>query len=425
MSLRFQKNIQYYKFCLYGFLKNLRFFEPFLYLFFLEKGLTFLQIGILITIREISRIVLEIPTGILADVFGRRRTLILSFLSYIISFLVFYVAGSFAAFILAMLLYSFGDAFRTGTHKAMIFEYLTLNDLDDQKVFYYGHTRSWSQIGSAISSLIAAFLVFYTGSFRFIFLYSIVPYILDLLLIISYPKELDGSQTGFSGEIIQNKLKAVFKEIFRTFKNPSFLKPIVNISIFSGYFRALKDYLQPLLFTLVLLYPYESSLSKEKLSALIIGIVYFGIYILTSWASKKSGSVAERSGNLALVLNRTLLIGLICGILSGFMYTENFIWISILSILFFLGIFIVENIRKPVGVSYIAGLTNKNILATSLSVESQVKGIFAAILAPIIGFIADKYGVNWGLVIVSLLLLILWPIVRLKLNYKGKETEKI
>ena len=425
MSLRFQKNIQYYKFCLYGFLKNLRFFEPFLYLFFLEKGLTFLQIGILITTREISRIVLEIPTGILADVFGRRRTLILSFLSYIISFLVFYVAGSFAAFIMAMLLYSFGDAFRTGTHKAMIFEYLTLNNLDDQKVFYYGHTRSWSQIGSAISSLIAAFLVFYTGSFRFIFLYSVVPYMLDLLLIISYPKELDGSQTGFSGKLMQNKLKTVLKEIFRTFKNPSFHKPIVNISIFSGYFRALKDYLQPLLFTLVLLYPYESSLSKEKLSALIIGIVYFGIYILTSWASRKSGSVVERSGNLALVLNRTLLIGLICGILSGFMYTENFKLISILSIVFFLGIFIVENIRKPVGVSYIAGLTNKNILATTLSVESQVKGIFAAILAPLIGFFADKYGVSWGLVIVSLLLLILWPVVRLNLNYEGKETAKI
>lgn len=41
----FTKDLQFYKFSLYGFLKNLRFFEPFLYLFFLEQGLNFLQIG--------------------------------------------------------------------------------------------------------------------------------------------------------------------------------------------------------------------------------------------------------------------------------------------------------------------------------------------------------------------------------------------
>ncbi len=31
----FNKDLQFYKFCAYGFLKNLRFFEPFLMLFFL------------------------------------------------------------------------------------------------------------------------------------------------------------------------------------------------------------------------------------------------------------------------------------------------------------------------------------------------------------------------------------------------------
>ena len=39
----FRKDLQYYKFCLYGFLKNLRFFEAFLILFFLEGGLSFFE----------------------------------------------------------------------------------------------------------------------------------------------------------------------------------------------------------------------------------------------------------------------------------------------------------------------------------------------------------------------------------------------
>ena len=56
----FNKDLQFYKFCSYGFLKNLRFFEPFLMLFFIEKGLSYLQIGVLYSIREIGVNILEI-----------------------------------------------------------------------------------------------------------------------------------------------------------------------------------------------------------------------------------------------------------------------------------------------------------------------------------------------------------------------------
>ena len=83
----FRKDIQYYKFCAYGFLKNLRFFEPFLILFFLEGNLSYLQIGVIYTIREVIRNIFEIPSGLAADVLGRRRTMITSFSLYIISFL--------------------------------------------------------------------------------------------------------------------------------------------------------------------------------------------------------------------------------------------------------------------------------------------------------------------------------------------------
>ena len=46
----------------------------------------------------------------------------------------------------------------------MIFEYLKIKGWTEQKVHYYGHTRSYSQIGSAISSLIAGFI--YDGIFN-------------------------------------------------------------------------------------------------------------------------------------------------------------------------------------------------------------------------------------------------------------------
>ncbi len=40
--------------------------------------------------------------------------------------------------LVAMVFFAFGDAFRTGTHKAMIFEYLKIKSWQSQKVDYYG-----------------------------------------------------------------------------------------------------------------------------------------------------------------------------------------------------------------------------------------------------------------------------------------------
>ena len=76
-----------FRFSLYGFLKNQRYYEPFLILAFREKGLSFFQIGLLIGFREICINLFEVPSGALADLYGRRRAMILSFSAYILSFL--------------------------------------------------------------------------------------------------------------------------------------------------------------------------------------------------------------------------------------------------------------------------------------------------------------------------------------------------
>lgn len=410
----YKKDLQYYKFCLYGFLKNLRFFEPFLYLFFLEKGLSFLQIGALITIREITRNVLEIPTGILADVMGRRRTMIFAFVFYILSFFIFYISTVYWLFIFAMLFFSFGDAFRTGTHKAMIFEYLKIKGWGHQKVFYYGHTRSWSQMGSAISSLLAAFIVFYSGNYRFIFLFSTIPYILDLGLMITYPKELDGKIQVFEGRKVKDNFRKVMKEVVHSFRDVRLFKAISNISVYSGFYRAVKDYLQPVLNTFVLALPVYFVWTREQTSAMVIGVVYFIIYFLTSYASRTSGKISEKFKGLNRPLNLSLLVGLLFGVLTGIFYKQDISVMAVLSIMIFIGIYLIENIRKPMGIAYVTELLNKNILATALSTESQVKSVYAALLAPLIGLLADAFGIGIALLLVSAFLLVLAPLFWLK-----------
>ena len=45
--MTFRKDKQFYRFAAYGFLKNLRFFDPFIILYFREMGFSFLEIGTL------------------------------------------------------------------------------------------------------------------------------------------------------------------------------------------------------------------------------------------------------------------------------------------------------------------------------------------------------------------------------------------
>jgi MFS family permease len=405
-----KKNLQYYKFSFYGFFKNLRFFESFLILFFLEKGLSYVEIGFLYSIRSVVIVVSEIPSGAIADALGRRRTLLMAFLVYIFSFLTFYYSDSFMIMAAAMMLFAFADAFRSGVHKAMILHYLQVNNIINQKTNYYGHTRSWSQRGSAVSSLIAAVIVIYSGNFQIIFLASVIPYLLDMMLVWSYPKWLDGELKEFDALTVKQKFGQVGQGLSQSFKSKAFLKTLVSTSLYTGYFKAVKDYVQPVIKMLALSAPVLAYWNDDKKTALFIGVFYFVVYLLTAWISRNAGVFQNKFSNYLKPMNLTILFGFIAGIISGLFYLLG--WYA-LAVAVFVFILMVENLRKPIGVTVISDLSSNKAMATVLSLSSQAKSVFAAIIAPVIGLIAEQYGPGIGIAVVSLLLIAGYPLYRL------------
>ena len=86
-----------------------------------------------------------------------------------------------------------------------------------------------------------------------------------------------------------------------------------------------------------------------------------------------------------------------------------------MSVVLFAGIYVVENLRKPIGVAYVSNTVDDRILASTMSADSQVKSLIAAILAPIIGIFADHLGVGVAIMIVSLAMILLLPVYRAKI----------
>lgn len=397
----------FYRFALYGFLKNLRFFDPFLILFFREMGFSFLQIGVLIAVRDISTNILEIPTGIYADAFGRRKSMVMSFISYIISFLIFFGLPNYYLYAGAMVLFGLGEAFRSGTHKAMILEYLRINNMESKKVEYYGSTRAASEIGSAVSALIAAALIFYSGRYAYIFLAAVIPYTVNLVNLATYPKELDGEIV--TRKNVKEQLQNTLQDFIKIFKSFLAMKAIINSSVFKAYFKITKDYLQPVLKGFALSLPFLVVLDETKRVSVVVGVVYCGIYLCTSYASKSSARVSTRFSDLAAAVNVTYIVGGIFLLAAGLTTAYNR---EIVAIFAFLLFYLLYNVRRPMTVSFVSDQISHRTMASGLSVESQVTTIFQAGIAVVIGALADVLGVGLALFVMGVIMMVGYPVIR-------------
>jgi MFS family permease len=393
-----EKDRMFYRFSAYGFLKNLRFFEPFLILFFRSSGLTFLQIGLLYSIRDLANNILEIPTGVFADSFGRRKAMVLAFSAYILSFIIFFTFGEFYFYALAMILFAFGEAFRSGTHKALILEYLKLKDMGHLKVAYYGQTRGASQLGSAFNSLIAAGLLFYTGDYRTMFIATTIPYVIDLINLATYPKVLDGELARVNRGTIWAQTVTTLSDFVGIFKDKYAMRAILNSASFSGLFKTTKDYLQPILKTFAASLPILLMVDDIKRSGIVVGTVYFFIYLLTSSASRRSDQFSKKFKMLSTPINLTYLIGVGFLFIAGLATWQN---LAVISILVFLGFYILQNLRKPMNVAFISDQISHKVMASGLSVETQFTTIVVAIFAPILGALADAFGVGVSLAVLG------------------------
>ncbi len=148
-------------------------------------------------------------------------------------------------------------------------------------------------------------------------------------------------------------------------------------------------------------------LSDNQRSALFIGVFYFFIYLLTSYTSIKAGKLKDRLKTIEISLNYTMIAGFILAFVSGMFFHYGFYFISII---FYVGIFLIENLRNPIGVAYVSELYHDDVLATALSANSQAKSIIAALIAPILGYLADQFGIGIGLSVLAILLIVTSPV---------------
>lgn len=405
-----KKDKQIIKFCFYGFLKNLRFFDPFLIIYFLSMDLSLFQVGVLYSIREILNYIFEIPSGIFADNYGKKTELCFCFVLYIISFVFFFVGGSFWILAIAMAFFGLGEAFRSGTHKGMILYYLEEKDWFSLKSFVYGRTRSFSLLGSSLSAFLSIIFVLGFGNLKVLFLMCILPYIVNFGLILSYPKRFN--EKSKSEIRMRDFFSISVSQLKSILKNAVIIKTVLSSASFDAIFRSIKDYIQPILQMVIIgssAY-LTKNLNSDDTMSIYLGVAYGIIYILSAAASRNV-YILNRFKSSRFLMN--LFFDLIAAafILLSVLLKFNAVYLIIIVYFIF---YILKDARKPLFVDVIGDCIKKGDSVTVLSIESQFRALFVAVLAPLFGFIADKLSISVLFLIIGLLSFLVNRLVRIK-----------
>jgi len=392
------------RFCLYSVLKNLRFADPFLILFLLDTGTSYTGIGLLLGFERLLSGLLEVPTGILADRWGRRSSLAACFVFYAFSFLTFaHTAGLSGAQQAAWLyaattLFALGEALRTGSHKAIILDWLDARGEAEQATRVLGIARAFSKASSGLAALAGGLVLYYSGGYRALFQLSAVAAVAGFLLMLSYPKVLEGEQRREISREPDLPRPSYRRRLALLAAAPGILPLFFQSVVFESQTRMLlKYYLQPFL---------KDGLEARGIllvgaGALWVGTneaVRNGLGGIGAWLSPRA---ERRSGGSIPALRDSYRLCFVLSLLVGLCYYQGWMLggLGVLALLTML-----QNVRRPLFVSAFNRVMDRSQRATTLSIESQSRSLLTAVLLPLMGVLADHLGLGAVFVAISALL---------------------
>lgn len=133
---------------------------PLFIVYLLSIGLNAVQVGILLASGSIAIIIFEFPTGLFADHFGRRKSLLISFGLFFLLYVAWFFSKSFYLLVIFSILGGVAYTFQSGARDSLMIDNLGLdNDSDRNSVF--AKLSVCGNAGNMIGGLIAALLAFY------------------------------------------------------------------------------------------------------------------------------------------------------------------------------------------------------------------------------------------------------------------------
>ena len=143
------------------------------------RGFSLVQIGFAETIFHITSLIFEIPSGVLADVYGRKKMLIISQIMAVIGNGIMALSGGFGLVCVSMIFHALSYNFASGSGDALAYDSLKSVNQQERYEKYSSNQMIIYRIGSAISTLCAGLALFM--GYRLAYLLSVLTHLITLL----------------------------------------------------------------------------------------------------------------------------------------------------------------------------------------------------------------------------------------------------
>lgn len=378
-----------------------RFFIPVLALFYVASQVPLNEFAIIMGIFSLSILIFEIPTGALADLLGKKKTLLLSRFMYIIEIFLLAFFNGFWIFLIAKIISGIGVSLSSGTDQALLFDTL-------KKQKREGEHKKISGTRFVISNISMAF-VFIIGAYLFS-LNNKLPAIASLPLV-----SLGFILTFFLEEPYKLKKKLNFKSYFNHikeswnyFRQSDFIKYISIMSFFTAA-------------TISIVLSMSSAYFEKILIPIsIIGVLAFISSMITAFSSKKAHKWEEFLGERKSILIIQLFI--IFGIFSISLMIPYWGFLCYLLIPF------ISGFESVIINDYINNHINTSHRATLISINSMAENTGIFLLFLLVGYIEKIKNLQISFLILGLIILlgfIFLYIYSKKLNINFKTYKKL
>lgn len=347
---------------------------PILMLYYKDSGLTNEQSFQLKAFYSITIVLFEIPSGYLADLWGRKKTLILGAVLGTIGFAIYSFNTGYIYFLMAEITLGIGQSFISGSDSAMLYDTLKFSGKSKEYTRFEGLNTAIGNIAEASSALLGGFLAQIS---------IILPFQIQTgVAFLAIPAAITLIEPKVVLAHTKKQTSSIIKILVSTLKTN---RPLLFQVLFSSFVGCA---------TLTMAWLYQLYLKEDLgVSFATIGIIAAVLNIVIGIISVYAYKIESRLGIKKSILLLTVLIPLTF-ILTGIVNS----YYSIAVVLIF---YTLRGYATPVLKDYINRYTNSNIRATVLSIRSFTIRLIFALVGPFAGKLADIRNFSFSYIVVG------------------------
>jgi MFS family permease len=354
-----------------------RFFLPVLALFYIASQVSLSEFAIIMSVFSLAILLLEIPTGVVADLIGKKNTLLLSRAMYIIEIALIAFFNGFWVFLGAKVISGIGVSLGSGTNSALIYDSLKKIGKEKEHKKVVGKLNFISNIAMAFVFIIGAYLFAINNKLPAI---ASLPLIILGFILTFFLKEPYNPVKKFNF----NNLFVHLKEGIRYFVNQKYLVYLAFFTFFIGSAISMILSLSSAYFKVILI------------PTFLIGTVAFVSNLLTAYSSKKAYFFEKKFGE-KLSLSIIQIISFVSVLLMSFV-------IPYYGVLFYLLLTFMQGFYEVIIVDYTNRHVKTSHRATMLSINNMFDNIGIFLLFPVLGYLIKSYSMGFSLMFLGIFL---------------------